>query len=75
MLIKNYPIETIKAILTESKEKTAVDYSPKNGGVCPLCGQKKCSIKNVGKWSGSVRERYHSCFQCNHSFKSVEMDS
>lgn len=74
MLINEYPVETIKAILSESKEKTAVDWSPKNGGVCPLCGQKKCHVRSVGRWSGSVRERYHRCPRCLHSFKSVEFD-
>lgn len=73
MLIDEYPVETIRTIIAESKEKTAVDYNSKDGGVCPLCGRKKCSVRNVGKWSGSLRERYHSCQDCNHSFKSVEV--
>lgn len=74
MLKDRYPVETIKEILAESKEKTAVDFSPKHGGVCPLCGRTKCQVNTVGRWSGPVRERYHNCRHCGHSFKSVEVD-
>ena len=74
MLADKYTVETIKEVLAESRDNSAVDFSPKNGGICPLCGQKKCSIRCVGKWSGSVRERYHICRSCSHSFKSVEVD-
>ncbi len=74
MLVDEYSVETIKAVLSESKERTAVDWSARFGGICPLCGQKKCSVKTVGRWSGPVRERYHICQQCKHSFKSVEVD-
>ncbi|WFS63444.1 hypothetical protein LF599_04580 [Pseudodesulfovibrio thermohalotolerans] len=74
MLTDRYPVETIKEILSESKERSAVDFSPRNGGVCPLCGRKKCSVRCVGRWSGPVRERYHNCQRCGHSFKSVEVD-
>lgn len=48
-----------------------VDYSPRDGGVCPLCGKKKCHICRTLPWEGEYRFRYHRC-ACGFRFKSVE---
>lgn len=48
-----------------------VDYDPENGGVCPLCGQKKCKIYTSLPWGGGYKFRYHRC-TCGFSFKSIQ---
>lgn len=49
-------------------------YSAKDGGVCPVCGRKKCKVYRVMPWRGGVRERYHKC-SCGNTFKSVQEDT
>ena len=68
----NLPKETFRKIMRQVSEAKAVDYSAKNGAVCPVCGAVRCSITSTPPWAGAARERHHKCPACNHRFKSVE---
>ena len=52
-----------------------VTFSPRLGGVCPLCGTPRAPIRRTMPWEGSLRERYHQCPDCGFNFKSIEEDA
>ena len=58
-----------------------VDYSPKNGALCPWCGNK-AKITNTQPWDENVRVRYHRCHakgcvlaSMKISMKSIQVDT
>ncbi len=50
-------------LVAEAKEKAeaSVDYSPKDGAVCPVCGKKKIPIQTSRPWVDNIKIRYHKC--------------
>ncbi|EGJ50239.1 ogr/Delta-like zinc finger family protein [Desulfocurvibacter africanus] len=65
----------------KAKAEAGVDYSPRLGALCPLCGNKM-RIGNSPKWRDGVKERYHkcentACLICamGLSVKSVQVDN
>lgn len=69
------PDELLRKLVSDIQDCPAVDYSPRLGAVCPICGQEKCRVCGTSPWSGSVRERWHRCQRCEMRFKSVEVDN
>lgn len=76
------PKGTIKAKIVAAREKAAagVDYSPKNGAICPWCATKT-KISTTRPWDGNVRVGYQRCQQpgcviasLSLSIKSIEVD-
>lgn len=70
--------QLIAAALKRAAE--GVDFSSRHGALCPLCGQK-LAITVTKPWVGSVRIRFHRCYnkQCllcaaETSMKSVQQD-
>jgi hypothetical protein len=53
---------TAKAMIgaAMARARDGVDYSPKDGAVCPMCG-KRCPVVSSPKWSGDIKIRYHRC--------------
>jgi len=59
-----------------------VDYSPRYGAVCPLCGTPRARVTGSLPWDGNIKVRYHRCAnqECRLarlkvSIKSVEVDN
>ena len=72
--IKKLDPEELRELVEVIQESPVVDYSPRFGGVCPVCAAKRCRVTNTGPWIGTVRERFHKCPSCGTRFKSVELD-
>jgi len=70
--LHNLPKETFRKIMREVSKAKAVDYSARDGAVCPVCGAVRCHVTRSVKWYSNVKERYHRCRECEHCFKSVE---
>jgi len=51
------------ALVADAKAKTeaGVDYSPRLGAVCPVCGRAKMRVYHTWPWRKSVRVRDHKC--------------
>lgn len=49
-----------------------VDWSARDGGVCPACGKIRCKITRTMPWEGTTRTRYHRCEKCELRFKSLD---
>ena len=64
--------ELLRQLVEEIQDAPGVDFSAKEGGICPLCGTAKCRVSTSGPWTGSVRERFHKCRNCGLRFKSVQ---
>ncbi len=47
-------------VLAKRKADQGVDYSPKHGALCPMCGEK-ARIYSTKPWDGPVRVRFHRC--------------
>lgn len=71
--IGDIPVELLRKLVREVTEAKAVDWCPRHGAVCPVCGARRCRVTSTGPWLGRTRERYHRCVACTHRFKSVEM--
>lgn len=75
---KSIPLEVVREIVARVQEARVVDYSPREGVICPVCGGRlrvgRLGVTKSMPWCGSVRERYHSCPLCGARFKSVEVD-
>tara|TARA_Y100001954_G_scaffold119941_1_gene129134 strand:- start:6157 stop:6390 length:234 start_codon:yes stop_codon:yes gene_type:complete len=74
---------TVKAAIGAAmvKAREGIEYSPKNGATCPMCG-KRCPVVSSPKWSGNLKVRYHRCTnracvlcQVEASVKSVQVDA
>jgi len=70
------------ALLIKCKQEAqaGVDYSPRDGAICPWCGCK-AKIYRTMPWVGGVRVRYHRCHESgcamhalNITIKSVQED-
>ncbi|UIJ38542.1 hypothetical protein LWC08_02945 [Desulfobaculum bizertense] len=70
--INSIPVEVLRTLVTEIQTSTAVDWDPRRGGCCPLCGAQRCRVMSTRPWNGSVRLRWHRCPRCGHRFKSVQ---
>lgn len=64
-----------------AKAEAGVDYSAKNGAVCPWCKARTRIVKTM-PWDGDLRVRYHKCDQrgcvlssINQTVKSVQVDN
>lgn len=68
------PQEQLRELVEEIQNRPTVDYSPRLGGVCPICGAERCRVTTTGNWIGTVRERFHKCRGCGLRFKSVEAE-
>ncbi|MBI9079179.1 MAG: hypothetical protein JEY79_05505 [Pseudodesulfovibrio sp.] len=66
--------EVLRQLVEEIQDSPTVDYSSRNGGVCLICGTKRCRVTTTSPWCGSVRERFHKCRSCGLRFKSVEVE-
>lgn len=62
------------------RAETGVDYSPREGATCPLCGTPRLPVVCTKAWVGTTRIRYHRCGnpQCllhslGKQIKSVEV--
>lgn len=74
-MAEQLPISVLRQVIQDVQTKTIVDWSPKRGAVCPICGQVRCRVSSTLSWCGTVRERYHRCQRCGHTFKSLEDES
>ncbi len=61
--------------------RAGVDYTPKNGAVCPFCGKHRIPTYKTMPWAGDLRVRYHHCnnpecplCELNGSVKSVQFN-
>ncbi len=70
-----------KIISAQDIAAGGVDYSPKNGALCPWCGGK-AKITNTRPWDENVRVRYHRCYESGCvlasmkiSIKSIQVDT
>jgi hypothetical protein len=54
--------------------RNGVDWSSRDGGVCPACGKKRCKVTRTMRWEGATRTRYHACDKCGATFKSLEVE-
>lgn len=44
-----------------AKAREGVDFSPRTGATCPVCGRKKLRVVRTMPWDGAVLIRYHRC--------------
>jgi len=51
------------ALIAEARRKaeSGVDYSPRFGAVCPVCGKAKIPIVTSRPWRDNLKTRYHKC--------------
>jgi len=73
--IEAMPIDVLRKLVKEISDAKAVDWNPEFGGVCPVCGEKRCRVTSSIPWTGKIRERYHKCRSCSHRFKSIQCSS
>lgn len=66
--------EDLRKLVKRIQDGSGVDYSRRDGAICPVCGATKCRVTNTSPWSGEVRERFHRCRTCGLRFKSVEVE-
>lgn len=68
--------EILKKIVTTVLSSDAVDYSPVEGVLCPVCGAHlkggNMGVRKTKAWDHGCRERYHTCSVCGMRFKSIE---
>ncbi len=69
--------------ISKAKEKAekSVDYTPKDGAVCPECSKKNLRTVTSRPWESGLKIRYHKCTDpdCLLSFmgiviKSIQVD-
>jgi len=72
--LRAIPKEDLRRLVEEIQGAGAVDYSPRYGAICPVCGAERCRVTRTDPWFGSCRERFHRCKACGLRFKSVEAD-
>lgn len=56
----NSPAEIAVATALATAQK-GVDYSAKEGAVCPTCGAAHLRVVCTKPWDGDVRLRFHRC--------------
>lgn len=44
-----------------AKAQEAVDFTPRKGAVCPMCGTAKLRVVCTKPWIGDARVRFHRC--------------
>lgn len=64
-----------------ARAQNGVDYSPRLGAVCPVCGTEHLPVYKTMPWSGNARVRYHKCpnsacllGRLGRSVKSIEVE-
>lgn len=64
-----------------AKASEGVDYTARDGAVCPVCGSKKLKVYKTMPWEGAARTRYHHCknrrcvlHKLGLSVKSIQVD-
>jgi len=69
-----------KVVAARDEAAAGVDYSPRAGAACPLCGTK-ARIYSTMPWEDNTRIRYHRCengscpmSSLRVSIKSIEVD-
>jgi hypothetical protein len=70
-----------RVIAARDDAAKGVDYSPRAGALCPLCGERS-KIYSTMPWEDNTRIRYHRCengsclmASLKVSIKSIEVDS
>lgn len=70
----------LKVIAARDEAAKGVDFSPRAGALCPLCGEKS-KIYSTLPWEDNTRIRYHRCengscpmSSLKVSIKSIEVD-
>lgn len=68
-------------LLALEQARSGVDYLPRLGGVCPLCGEARMRVVTTRPWEGGARVRYHRCrnadcplSRAGVQVKSIEQD-
>ena len=58
----------VLAVIERAKAKVenAIDYSARDGAVCPECGER-LAIVTSRPWEGDCKIRYHKC----HNFRCI----
>lgn len=74
------PAITAHLALLKENAEAGVDYRPRNGALCPACGQP-AKIVCTKPWEGETRIRYHRCqnpacllASIKQSIKSVQVN-
>lgn len=69
-----------RIVVARDEAAAGVDYSPRAGALCPLCGEKS-RIYSTLAWEDNTRIRYHRCengrcpmASLKVSIKSIEVD-
>ncbi|MEG6505876.1 transcriptional regulator [Nitratidesulfovibrio sp. 1201_IL3209] len=44
-----------------ARAQDAVDYIPRTGATCPVCGAQRLRVVCTKPWIGNVRVRFHRC--------------
>lgn len=58
--------------LAMEQKAVGVDYFPKIGAACPVCGRKRCRPYKTMKPESKTQIRYHICPVCSARFRSVQ---
>ncbi len=74
----------VVAIVAKVKAKAdqSVDFTPKNGAVCPVCGTREMPVVTSRPWVDNCKVRFHRCQNkpdcllavMETSIKSVQID-
>lgn len=69
-------IQQLRILVRKVQNPAPVTFHPAAGVTCPVCASvlppKEMGVTRTCPWSGSVRERYHTCPCCGSRWKSVE---
>lgn len=68
--------QTLRRVVQVVMHAEVVDYSPRDGVKCPVCGARltggRMGVRKTRAWYRNMRERYHTCPVCGMKFKSVQ---
>lgn len=71
------------ALVKRAKQRAdqSVDYSPRYGAVCPVCGAANLKVITSRPWEDNIKVRFHKCrnrecllYWKGTSIKSVQID-